>query len=117
MTTNQGKQTPGVDNVAWDTPAKKAKAIEELHHRRDRPRPVRQVAIPKKDGRTRDLGIPTMRDRAMQALYVLALDPVAETLADPELLWISLRKIDCGCDPAMLLCVGSQDLSGMGFRR
>ena len=28
------------------------------------------------------LGIPTMRDRAMQALYALALNPIAETLAD-----------------------------------
>lgn len=32
----------------------------------------------------RALGIPTIRDRAMQALYLLALDPVAETLADPN---------------------------------
>ncbi len=31
---------------------------------------------------TRPLGIPTMQDRAMQALYLLALDPVAETTAD-----------------------------------
>src|SRR3990172_9944980 len=32
----------------------------------------------------RPLGIPTMKDRAMQALYLLALDPVAETRADPN---------------------------------
>ena len=30
----------------------------------------------------RPLGIPTMIDRAMQALHLLALDPVAETTAD-----------------------------------
>jgi RNA-directed DNA polymerase len=42
------------------------------------------VRIPKKGkrGETRPLGIPTMHDRAMQALYALALDPVAETTAD-----------------------------------
>ena len=32
----------------------------------------------------RPLGIPTMRDRAMQALYLQALDPIAETMADPN---------------------------------
>ncbi len=35
-------------------------------------------------GKQRRLGILTMRDRAMQALYLLALDPVAETTADPN---------------------------------
>jgi RNA-directed DNA polymerase len=30
--------------------------------------------------RWRPLSLPTMHDRAMQALYLLALDPIAETL-------------------------------------
>jgi len=30
------------------------------------------------------MGIPCMNDRSMQALYLLALDPIAETLADPN---------------------------------
>ncbi len=33
----------------------------------------------KEDGKLRPLGIPTMKDRAMQALYLMALDPIAET--------------------------------------
>ncbi|MCP4282658.1 MAG: group II intron reverse transcriptase/maturase, partial [Alteromonas sp.] len=37
---------------------------------------------PKSNGKKRPLGIATMRDRAMQALYTLALNPIAETLAD-----------------------------------
>ena len=39
--------------------------------------------IPKKNGKLRPLSIPTLHDRAMQALYALALAPVAETMADP----------------------------------
>lgn len=82
VTENQGKRTPGVDRVIWNTPESKTHAIPSLKRRGYRPKPLRRVYIPKSDGKERPLGIPTMRDRAMQALYLLALQPVAETLAD-----------------------------------
>jgi RNA-directed DNA polymerase len=84
VTENQGKRTPGVDGETWDTPAKKASALGTLRQRGYRPRPLRRVSIPKSNAKLRPLGIPTMRDRAMQALYLLALDPIAETTADPN---------------------------------
>jgi RNA-directed DNA polymerase len=84
VTENQGKNTPGVDQVIWNTPHKKINAIYSLRQRDYHPQPLRRIHIPKKNGKKRPLGIPVMKCRAMQALYLLALDPVAETTADPN---------------------------------
>jgi len=79
---NQGGKTPGVDNVCWTSADKRGAAFTLLRRRGYRPLPLRRVYIPKSNGQKRPLGIPTMTDRAMQALYLLGLDPIAETLAD-----------------------------------
>jgi RNA-directed DNA polymerase len=84
VTENQGKRTPGVDRQVWDTPEKKMKAIETLRRRGYQPLPLRRIYIPKSNGRRRPLSIPVMKDRAMQALCLLGLDPIAETTADPN---------------------------------
>jgi RNA-directed DNA polymerase len=84
VTTHRGTRTPGVAHVTWATPAQNAHAVADLQHQRGRPRPLRRIALPKRNGGTRDLGIPTRRDRARQALHWLALAPVAETRAEPN---------------------------------
>jgi RNA-directed DNA polymerase len=82
VTENQGRKTPGVDGETWSTPDCKWQAVKSLRAKNYRPLPLRRVHIPKSNGDKRPLGIPTMRDRAMQALHLLALDPVAESTGD-----------------------------------
>jgi RNA-directed DNA polymerase len=97
VTENKGKRTPGVDGEIWNTPSKKAAAIGKLRRRGYRPQPLRRIYIPKRDGiRKRPLSIPVMKDRAMQALHLLALDPIAECIADPNS--YAYRKERCQAD-------------------
>jgi RNA-directed DNA polymerase len=82
VTENQGKHTPGVDGITWSTPEEKSKGIDSLKRHGYRPKPLRRVYIPKANGKRRPLSIPVKKDLAMQALYKLALEPVAETTGD-----------------------------------
>lgn len=101
VTDNQGKNTPGIDQVTWQDPESKWMAIHQMRQRGYKTRPLRRVYIPKPNGKKRPLGIPTMQDRAMQALYLQALDPVAETTAAPNS--YGFRK-ERSCADAMEQC-------------
>ncbi|MGK7938162.1 MAG: group II intron reverse transcriptase/maturase [Xenococcaceae cyanobacterium] len=72
---NQGKKTAGVDKVKSLTPKQRLGLAENLRLG-DKSKPIRRVWIPKpgKDEK-RPLGIPVMRDRAVQALAKAALEP------------------------------------------
>ena len=83
ISSNRGKRTPGVDGVVLKTPQSKWQQAQKLGAKDYKPQPLRRIYIPKKNGKRRPLGIPTQADRAEQALELLALDPVAECLADP----------------------------------
>jgi RNA-directed DNA polymerase len=82
VTENRGKRTPGVDGKIWSSPAARWNGMLSLRHRGYRTMPLRRVYIPKSNGKKRPLGIPCMKCRAMQALWKLALEPIAETLGD-----------------------------------
>lgn len=82
MVQNQEGKTPGVDKIIWKTPQQKMQAAQSLTRRGYKTQPLRRIYIPKKDGRLRPLSIPTMKCRAMQALHLLALEPIAEFKAD-----------------------------------
>jgi len=82
VTGNRGGKTPGVDGLLWHTSQQKMEAALSLKRRGYRPQPLRRIYIPKKNRQLRPLGIPTMVDRAHQALHWLALEPISETRAD-----------------------------------
>lgn len=84
VTSSAGSKTPGVDGVVLRTSTQKMNAIVNLKCRGYKPLPLRRIYIPKKSGKLRPLSIPTIKDRAMQALWYAALIPIAEQRADPN---------------------------------
>ncbi|SEO21287.1 group II intron reverse transcriptase/maturase [Pseudomonas sp. NFACC39-1] len=108
VTENQGKRTAGVDRVLWDTPDAKWKAADGLKRHGYKPRPLRRVFIPKTNGKERPLGIPTMTDRAMQALYLLALAPIAETTGDPNSYGIRIERSTADAMGQLFVCLSKK---------
>jgi RNA-directed DNA polymerase len=93
VTQNHGKRTAGVDGKLWTTASDKMQAALSLTDKHYHAHPLRRIYIPKPGKSTkRPLSIPTMSDRAMQALYTLALQPVAETTADTRSFGFRLFK-------------------------
>lgn len=79
---NKGSKTPGVDGVIWSTHQQKMEAALSLKRKGYKTQPLRRIYISKRNGKQRPLSIPPMRCRAQQNLHLLALDPIAETMAD-----------------------------------
>jgi RNA-directed DNA polymerase len=80
---NDGSKTPGVDGKLITTQNERIKLAQEIQQLKGyKPLPLKRILIPKKNGKKRPLGIPTLFDRAIQAIHKIALEPVAEHYAD-----------------------------------
>ena len=115
VTENKGRNTPGVDKVD----------LENTEGKDQRDRVVEEtglfglfrfgrVYIPKKNGKTRPLGIPVMRCRAMQALHLLALEPIAETTADPNSYGFRPERSTADAGEQCFMCLAQKDKRAMG---
>ncbi len=83
VVSNKGANTPGIDGKTWRTPSQKMKAAISLKRRGYQTKPLKRIYIPKKQkGKLRPLSIPVMECRAQQALHLLALEPITESMAD-----------------------------------
>ena len=111
VTENKGKRTPGVDGEIWNTSGKKVQGIAALHQYGYRAQPLRRTYIAKDNGKKRPLGISTMKDRAMQTLYKLALDPIAETTGDPNSIWLPRKTFGSGRYRSMLSVFKTEKIS------
>ena len=83
---NKGARTPGLDGMTKeDLSSEQAKRSlmqeieQELRERSFRPSPVRRVHIPKSPGKYRPLGISTLKDRVVQMLLKMVLEPIWES--------------------------------------
>jgi RNA-directed DNA polymerase len=80
---NRGARSAGVDGTAPRSVAADGGELleglrDELKARRFTPTRVRERMIPKANGKQRSLGIPTARDRTVQAALKLVLEPIFE---------------------------------------
>lgn len=81
---NKGKYTAGVDGIVATTVTERNALVNSLVTDQPwRASPVRRVHIPRASGKLRPLGIPTVRDRAMQARVKNALEPFWEARFEP----------------------------------
>lgn len=82
---NTGRETAGVDKKVALTAKARLNLVEELADTKLwKARPARRVYIPKAGGKQRPLGIPTIKNRCVQAIVKNALEPFCEARFEPN---------------------------------
>jgi RNA-directed DNA polymerase len=82
---NDGRKTPGIDGVVSTSSQDRVRLLQDgLHLKGYHPLPVRRVFVSKANGKLRPLGIPTLKDRVMQHLVKLVLEPQWEAVFEPN---------------------------------
>jgi len=116
---NAGKKTAGIDGKASLSFEERFALATELskHHTNWKHKGLREIPIPKKDGTTRMLKVPTIADRAWQCLAKYALEPAHEatfhersygfrtgrsTHDAQKILQINLRSVSNGIDKRVI---------------
>ena len=82
ITSNKGKNTPGIAGVILTTPAKKYATALGMTNKGYKSLPLKRIHIKKSNGKNRPISKPSIADRSMQGLHQLSLDPIAETTLD-----------------------------------
>jgi len=82
ISSKEGNMTPGTDGETIDGFSMKwvEKLVAELKEERYYPKPVRRIYIPKKNGKMRPLGIPSVRDKLLQEVMRMILEAIYEPL-------------------------------------
>jgi RNA-directed DNA polymerase len=112
---NRGKKTAGVDGITCLNPKERISRVKELlnlaknNWKRYFAKPILRFYIPKKNGKLRPLGIPTIKDRAVQGIFKTALEPFRAAVCESgrygfrpahsahdaiELIFKNLSKVD-----------------------
>ena len=107
---NTGSRTTGVDGVKWRLSHEKMSAVLSLMDKGYKAQPLARIYIPKSNtGKMRPLSIPTYYDRAMQALYAMALQPWAETVADRTSFGFRIHRSAQDAARYLLLCLNKKN--------
>lgn len=106
ITSNKGKNTAGVDSITLSTHNQKMEYIYKLKNYKTSP--VKRIYIPKENRNSkRPLGIPTMFDRAVQTLFLFAIEPLVEEVSCKRAYGFRINKSLHDCSSCLFLTLAS----------